>query len=142
MTYFSSPEQIAQFKKIVLDHILQLKDEEWKKWRNYALTNPCPRGLLATNDENGNIIHAEYIVMTQADYDKTRAEIAEQVGEGDTYLTELLGETNQHEKIGEVDAEPVYYLPGLGTYAWGPGADCCYYLDVWLSYPAFPPNLY
>lgn len=130
MAYVSTSEQVAQFQRIVLHHMLQLEGEEWGKWRSYSRKNPCPYEITETG---------EVVARTEEHYQKTRAEVAEQVGESCMYLSELL-EGKLHEKIGELDSEPVYYLPQLGMYVWGDAAHGRHTLDIWLSYPAFPPG--
>lgn len=132
MDHRITPEHLSQFKRIVLHHILQLDDEEWEKWRSYSRKNPCPFGITETG---------KVVVRTEEDYQKTRAEVADLVGESNMYLSELM-EGELYEKIGEVDSEPVCFLPQLGMYVWGDAADDRDTLDIWLSYPAFPPGFY
>jgi hypothetical protein len=123
-----TPEHIADFRKVVLNHIThQLPSEEWIWLRSRASEQVA--GVMP---------------RPEVDLDATPAQlVAENVYE-DTFragdvLKVFAGRGRHPEVIGHIAGQPVHYLHSTGIYLWGP-AEGSNSISFWISYPSYPPG--
>lgn len=119
----------GQFETLVLTHVEKyVPHEKWLAFRELATApgnkkadrlatvaeNLMPRDLIIGGSNCGTISVNEYLVS----YKDSPPPII----------------------IGHIDNAPVYFWQEMGMYIWSLSSDCSWCLDLWLSYPAYPPN--
>lgn len=116
----------AAFKSIVLAHMNALPADEWKRLRELALDKS--RNSCGT-DETRALATREEIV----------ASATSQAGISVDEILIPKFRANAQE-IGSLDGQPVFYVNGAGIYFWGPNPTSRSTLNLWLTYPAYPPG--
>lgn len=121
-------EHIADFRKIVLNHITrQLPSEQWIWLRSRAseqVAGVTPR--------------------PEVDLDATPEQLVNENVYEDTFracdvLKVFSGRGRDPEVIGHIDDQPVNYIHSTGIYLWGP-VDASSSISFWISYPSYPPG--
>jgi hypothetical protein len=115
---------LPQFKSAVLAHLASRPEAEFEAQRYLAL------------DESRWPVGWEGKVLAIA----TPAELVEAgVTEDGISIDALLAAPRARgEAIGEIAGQPIYFLSGLGTYAWSPAPAEPFSLVLWVSFPAYP----
>lgn len=123
----NTPEHVAAFREIVLNHITHvLLPEEWIWLRNLASEQVA--GVMP---------------RPPVDIDATPAQLVSENVYEDTFrvcdVLKVFAKRGPAQVIGQVADQPVYYLPTTGIYLWGlPGESNS--LSFWISYPSYPPG--
>lgn len=115
------------FRKLVLEHILDtLGGSEWRRLR--ALAADRRRWMIGAEESDLDLdISPEALV---------RAAVSEDA----VAIGRILEGPFRPVRIGEIGAEPVFYLDGQGVYLWMPDEDVPITLSLWITHPAYPPG--
>lgn len=106
-----APTTVAAFKQIVHAHLVTLDSAEFERLRSYA--------------EGPALTCSELIACA--------------VASSGMSVNDVLGtQTDTPTAIALLEDAPVYYLDGF--YLWGRTPDSRPTLDLWVSWPAYPPN--
>lgn len=134
MTTVSHPMKLAEhvpaFAQVVLYHARDvLPAEELRKWREYS-----QRGL--------NIFTGQLFPPPTPDPELPLEDLLERaVGEPAANIQIWLDAAGgSAEPIGLVAGAPVYYFRRQGAYLWAPAGGTRYFLDFYLTWPAYPPG--
>lgn len=119
----------SQFETLVLAHVEKyVPHAAWLKFRELAASpdskkvdrlatgadNLTPRELIIGGSSTGTISVNDFLVA----YEGEAAPII----------------------IGHIDDAPIYFWQDKGMYIWSLSGDGPWSLDIWLSYPAYPPH--
>lgn len=117
-----SSRQIADFKRLVLTHVLALDENLWLKFR-----------------EHDALMQDRWVVAEFTTTELSRAELVERyVASSNLPFREIQKVHGQWSSIGELAGQPVLFNSYAGIYAWSSAPDADQMLDLWLSYPAYP----
>ena len=106
-----APTTVAAFKQIVHAHLVTLGSAEFERLRSYA--------------EGPALTFSELIACA--------------VASSGMSVNDVLGEhAGTPMAIAMLDDAPVYYLNGF--YLWGRTQDSLPTLDMWVTWPAYPPT--
>lgn len=114
-------DQLAEFKRQVLAHVLRLPPDQWHGFRHHdALMEDRWIGALGANPD----ATPEMLVGCAAAVSTIP-------------LVEVLKIPGPQEVVGLIEQRPIYFLTRSGIYIWSaaPEGKC---IDLWLSHPAYP----
>lgn len=116
-----------KFQAEGLKHIHeQLTPSEWGRYRG-----------MAANEKNWPPGTQEILAP-----DITKEELVTQgtTESSGMSMCELFAAFPSQKIIGNFDGRPIYYIEASGIYIWSLTNEAPVYLDLWLSYPAYPPG--
>lgn len=124
--FMSPADAVVEFKRIVTEHLNnKITDEEWDALRELARSSDKILGPGCTFEE----LSRDQLVSSC--FTESNISISDVLGGS---MKELAG------VIGEINGAPVYYVERSGFYVWGEGENSGVTLDLWITWPAYPPG--